>query len=123
MARGKQPLRVAAVGTGFWARFQVRAWRELERQGLAQLVALCGRSLEKVTQFQRELGPPPIPVFSNLERMLDAAPPLDVVDLITPTPTHYPLTQQVLKHRIPVIVQKPMAQTLSQALAMVRSAR
>jgi predicted dehydrogenase len=119
----QRPLRVAAVGTGFWARFQVRAWRELERQGLVELVALCGRSLEKVSQFQRELGPPAIPVFSDLEQMLGAVPQLGVVDLITPTPTHYPLARQVLAHQIPVIVQKPMAQTLSHALAMVRSAQ
>jgi D-apiose dehydrogenase len=119
----RQPLRVAAVGTGFWARFQVRAWRELERQDVVQLVALCGRSLDKVTQFQHELGPPAIPVFSDLEQMLGEVPQLDVVDLITPTSTHYSLTRHVLAHEIPVIVQKPMAQTLSHALAMVRSAQ
>lgn len=123
LKRGTKPLQVAAVGLGFWAQFQVRAWGELERQGLVQLVALCGRDLNKVNQFRRELGRPALPVFSDLEQMLRAVPQLDIVDLITPTPTHYSLTTQVLAHRIPVIVQKPMAQTLSHALAMVGEAK
>jgi predicted dehydrogenase len=118
-----RPLRVAAVGPGFWARFQVRAWRALEIQGLAKLVGLCGRNLERLTRFQQSLASPIVPIYTGLEELLGKVPDLDVVDLITPTPTHRALTLQVLEREIPVIVQKPMAQTLSDALAMVEAAR
>jgi predicted dehydrogenase len=101
----------------------VRAWRELERQGLIELAALCGRNLETVTRFGQALGEPAVPVHSNLEKLLHEVPRLGVVDLITPTPTHHALATQVLARRIPVIVQKPMAQTLAHALAMLRAAQ
>src|SRR5688572_23651430 len=118
MSIPRTPLKIAIVGAGFWARFQVRAWRELERQGLVQLVAICGRNRSRVGEFVKELGPPELPVYTDLEQMLSDFPDLGLVDLITVTPTHHPLTKQILAHRIPVIVQKPMAQTLTQAIDM-----
>src|SRR5688500_4783415 len=123
MTLNRTPLKVAIAGAGFWARFQVRAWRELERQGLVQLAAICGRSRPKLEQFLQDLGPPTLPVYTDLEQMLREVPGLGLVDLLTTPPTHYPFTCQVLAHRIPVIVQKPMAQTLSHAIAMVKAAR
>ena len=125
------PLKVAVVGAGFWARFQVRAWQELERQGLVQLTAICGRNREKLERFVQDLGPArpsspaaaALPVYTDLDAMLREIPALGVVDLITTTPTHYAFTQQVLNAGIPVIVQKPMAQTLREAIAMVRTAQ
>jgi len=116
-------LKIAVVGAGFWARFQVRAWLELQREGWVQLVALCGRDLAKLKAFTFELGTPALPIYTDLEYLLREIPDLGLVDLITTTPTHYPLAQQVLAHRIPVIVQKPMAQTLSHAVTMVKNAK
>ena len=58
------PLRVAVVGAGFWARFQVRAWRQLEREGLAQLVAICDQNREAAERFV-ELLKVAIPVFTD----------------------------------------------------------
>src|SRR5687768_5760792 len=112
------PLRIAIAGAGFWARFQVRAWRELERQGLVQLAGIYGRSRPKLEHFVRDLGPPALPVYTDLGEMLRNVPDLGLVDVITTTPTHYPLAQQILAQRIPVILQKPMAQTLTQAIAL-----
>src|SRR5579862_1887027 len=123
MRQRELPLKVAAVGPGFWAQFQVRAWRELERQGLVELVALCGRSPDRLMRLRREIGPPAVPTYTDLQEMFREIRHLDIVDLITPTATHYALTRDVLARRIPVIVQKPMAQTLTHALAMVREAR
>src|SRR5262249_55871568 len=117
------PLKVAVVGAGFWARFQVRAWRELERQGLMRLVAICGRTRPKLEEFVQELGTSALPIYTDLEKMLHDVPEVGLVDLITTTPTHYPFTQQVLAHRVPVIVQKPMAQTLGHAIIMVKTAQ
>lgn len=123
MDRKTRPLNVAAVGPGFWARFQARAWRALEREGLVRLVGLCGRNLEHLMRFQQGLGLPAVRLFADIDQLLSSAPPPGLVDLITPTPTHYALTTYILGRRIPVVVQKPMAQTLSHALAMVRTAR
>jgi predicted dehydrogenase len=117
------PLRVAVVGAGFWARFQVRAWRQLEREGLAQLVAICDQNREAAESLVELLKGPAIPVFTETEQLLQRIHGLGVVDVLTTATTHYTLTRQILAHGIPVIVQKPMAQTLSQAIAMVKMAR
>lgn len=117
------PLKVAVVGAGFWARFQVRAWKQLEREGLAQLVAICDHNREATERFVERLNGPAIPVFTNTEQLLQQVPGLGVVDVITTTTTHHALTMQILAHGVPVIIQKPMAQTLSQAIAMVKMAR
>jgi predicted dehydrogenase len=64
-----------------------------------------------------------LPIYTELHDLLQNTGDLDLVDLITPTSTHYALARQVLSCGISVVVQKPMAQTLSQAIAMVQSAR
>src|SRR6185312_8878855 len=96
MSHSTAPLRVATVGAGFWARFQVRAWRELERQGLVQIAALCGANVDGLDQLRVGLGSPGVPIYTDLEQLLQSVPGLGVVDLITPTPSHHELTLQVL---------------------------
>lgn len=117
------PLKVAIVGAGFWARFQVRAWQELEREGLVELVALCGRNRAKLEEFVQDLGVPRLPLYVDIDKMLQEVSGLSLVDVITTTPTHSHITQKVLAHGIPVIVQKPMAQTLTHAITMVKTAQ
>ena len=117
------PLKVAVVGVGFWARFQVRAWRELEREGLIRLVAICGQDRKAAEKFVESLHDPAIPVYTETDEMLRLAEHPDVVDIITTTATHSPLAKLVLAHNIAVIVQKPMAQTLSEAISIVKMAQ
>lgn len=123
MKRAELPLRVAVAGSGFWARFQVRAWKQLEREGLVQLVAICSQDRGATECFVGSLKGPAIPVFTEMECLLREIPGLGVVDIITTTMTHCSLAKQVLAHGIPTIVQKPMAQTLHQAIDMVRTAQ
>jgi D-apiose dehydrogenase len=117
------PLKLAIVGTGFWARFQVRAWRQLEREGLVQLVAICDQDRQATIRFVDELKGPATPFYADPEQLLQEVSGLSVVDIITTTTTHHSLTTRILAHGIPVIVQKPMAQTLSQAIEMVKMAQ
>jgi D-apiose dehydrogenase len=116
------PLKVAVVGVGFWARFQVRAWRELEREGVARLVAICGQDRAAAQKFVECLPGPSIPVYTDADEMLRHPERPDVVDIITTTTTHGLLAKLVLSHNIAIIVQKPMAQTLSEAISIVKMA-
>ena len=110
-------LRFAIVGTGFWSRYQLAAWRELAG---ARCVALCNRHREKAEELAREFGVPA--VYDDPQEMLRREQ-LDFLDIITDVRTHNTLVHLAAAHRLPVICQKPMATTLAEATEMVRVCR
>lgn len=108
-------LRFALLGAGFWARFQLAAWREIEG---ARCVAVCDRDLQKAERLARELGVPA--AHSDAEALLRSEK-LDFVDVVTGVESHAPLVRLAAAHRVSVICQKPMGTTLAEAEAMVRA--
>lgn len=102
-------VRVACVGTGYFSRFQYRAWKRLRE---VELVALCNRSRDKAEEFAREFAVPM--VFTDLEAMLKVTKP-DLLDIITPPETHLAAIRLAAAHGIHVICQKPFCATLSEA--------
>ncbi len=107
-------LRFAILGTGFWARFQLAAWRELKG---VECVALYNRTRAKAEALGREFG---IDAAYDDPDALLANERLDFVDIITDVATHAPLTRLAAARGLPVICQKPMATTWKEAQSMVR---
>lgn len=107
-------LRFAILGTGFWSRFQLAAWRELAG---VECVALYNRTRAKAEALGREFGVHAI--YDDVDALL-AKERLDFVDIITDVATHAPLTRLAAARGLPVICQKPMATTWKEAQAMVR---
>jgi predicted dehydrogenase len=110
-------LRFALFGAGFWARFQLAAWKELPG---VECVALYNRTRDKGEQFAREMG---IPVFYDDPEKLLKSERLDFVDVCTYPFTLAGMVKLVAAHGLPVISQKPMAPTLAQARENLRVAR
>jgi predicted dehydrogenase len=108
-----KPLRFAVFGTGFWATYQVAAWREVPG---AECVALCDRTRAKAEALAGRFGVPA--VYDDPERLIAEQKP-DFLDVITDVGTHPRLVHLAAKHRVPVICQKPLAATLAEAEAMV----
>ena len=106
-------LRFAVLGCGFWAQFQIAAWKEL---GGVELVALYNRTRSKAEALARRFDVPE--VYDDPEALL-AAEQLDFVDIITAVEMHAPLVELVAQHAVPVICQKPMAADLATAERMV----
>lgn len=102
-------IRVACVGTGYFSRFQYRAWKRLHE---VELVALCNRSRDKGEEFGREFDVPK--VFTDLEAMLKVVKP-DILDIITPPETHLAAIRLAAAHGVDVICQKPFCATLAEA--------
>lgn len=109
-----QKLRFAVIGTGFWARFQIAAWKELE--GI-ELVALYNRTRAKAEAMAKEFGV--ANVYDHVEELLDKET-LDFVDIITDVGTHAAFTEAAAKRGIPVICQKPLAAKLPEAEQMLK---
>jgi predicted dehydrogenase len=110
-------LRFAIFGTGYWARYQLAAWRELEG---ARCVALYNRTVAKAEALARELGVPA--VYGDPEELLEKERP-DFIDVITDVGTHDRFVALAAERRVPVICQKPMARSLEEAERMVATCR
>jgi predicted dehydrogenase len=105
-------LRFALFGAGFWARYQLAAWREVSG---ASCVAVCDRKLEKAERLAAEFGISR--ASDNAEELLRTERP-DFVDIVTDADSHSPLVQLAAVHKVPAICQKPLAPTLEEAQRM-----
>ena len=106
-------LRFAILGTGFWARYQLAAWRELPA---VECVALYNRTRSKAEALAGEFGVPAI--YDDAAKLLEKER-LDFVDIITDPGTHRQFVEMAAMHQVPVICQKPMAESLGDARAMI----
>ncbi len=108
-------LRFALLGTGFWSRFQLAAWRET---GGVECVALYNRTRARAEQVAAEFG-----VSRVYDNPCDLAEgeDLDFFDIVTNAETHHDLVLLAAQHRKPVICQKPMAPSFEESQAMVRA--
>ncbi|MBM3956816.1 MAG: Gfo/Idh/MocA family oxidoreductase [Gemmatimonadetes bacterium] len=110
-------LRFAMFGAGWFARFQLAAWGEVEG---ARCVALYNRTRSKGEALAREFGVPR--VYDDPEALLDGER-LDFVDIVTHPDTHGQFVRQAAARGLAVICQKPMASTLAEAEGMVEACR
>jgi predicted dehydrogenase len=110
-------LRFAIFGAGFWARFQLAGWRELEG---VECVAVCDRSRARAARFAQDFG---VPAFYDDPAELLQREQLDFIDIIADVESHSPLVRMAAAQRLPVICQKPMAPSLAEAEQMVAECR
>jgi predicted dehydrogenase len=107
-------LKYAVFGCGFWAKFQIGAWSEIEG---VELVALYNRTLEKAQRLAEMFHVPH--VYDDAEELLQKEK-LDFVEIITDVDTHALFTELAVKHGVKnIICQKPMAPDFETAKRMV----
>lgn len=100
-------MRFAIIGCGFWTKYQLPAWLELEG---VEVMALYNRTRSKANELAEEFCPE-ANCYDNVESLF-ANEQLDFVDIITDVNTHEIFTLLAIKYGVPVICQKPMASTL-----------
>jgi len=109
--------RVAVVGCGFFAQNHIQAWRSLEG---AELVAVCDTQPERARDAAQLAGG--VACFTDISDMLRKAAP-DVVDIVTSPPSHRALAEICAAHKTHAIIQKPLAMTLDESLAIAETAK
>lgn len=82
------------------------------------LVAVCDNVPEKAKLFGKRFG---VPFYTDLDEMMKKAQDIDVVSVLTPSGLHASHTIHISKYRKHIVVEKPMALTLDDADAMIRS--
>ncbi|NUO03064.1 MAG: Gfo/Idh/MocA family oxidoreductase [Saprospiraceae bacterium] len=79
-----------------------------------QLAGFYDPVLQAAREASENLG---IPCFESAEALMDA---VDVVDIVTPTISHYELAAQAIQKGKHVFIEKPLTHTLAEADALVR---
>ena len=110
-------VRVAVIGCGYFARYHIEAWSRLPD---ADLVALCDQDLLAAERYGLEFGVSA--TFSNKEDLVTAVD-FDVIDIITPPPTHLALIEFFAELGKHIICQKPLAPTYVQSLQIAAVVR
>jgi predicted dehydrogenase len=97
------------IGGGFWAKFQLAAWKQL---GIVECVGVYDPD-----PIRREsLG---VPGFDDVERMLAETKP-DFVDIISPPSAHLENIRQSIPFCKNIICQKPLAEKIDDAELIVQ---
>lgn len=110
-------LKFGVIGTGFWSTLQIPAWYEV---GSVELVALYNRTKSKAEEFAKIY--PAVNVYDSPEEMFENEK-LDFVDIITEVPVHEKYVLMAAKYKVPVICQKPMAETFESCLRMYNACK
>lgn len=112
-------LSFAVIGTGFWATYQVAAWRELAG---VKPVACYNRTRPKADALALQFGIPA--VYDTVDELLDRhAHELDFIDIITDVDTHPQFVVKAAERGVAVICQKPMGPNRDAARRMVQTCR
>jgi predicted dehydrogenase len=107
-------VRLAPVGLGRWARVLARS---AQRGEVIELYSCFSRAEDKRRAFQEEFG---IPRSAATYEELLADPDVEGVIITTPNDTHKDVITQALDAGKAVYTDKPIAQTLEDALAIKR---
>lgn len=105
-------MRGALIGCGFFARNHMRAWADIAEM---RIVAVCDTDAAKAQAFAAEFA---AEAYTDAAQMLAAVKP-DLTDIATTVASHRPLVELAARHSGGVICQKPFAETLDDAGAMV----
>jgi predicted dehydrogenase len=107
-------LKFAVLGCGFWSKFQIGAWSELDG---VELVAVYNRTLSKAQSIADYFKVPRI--YDDADKLFRNEKP-DFVDIITDVDTHASFVKLAVSHGVKhIICQKPMAPDFETAKEMV----
>jgi len=106
---------IAVVGAGYWGKNHVRVFNEL-----AALAAICDSNKKTVEGYMKEYRS--VKFYTDFEDLLKDEE-IKAVVIATPAISHYSMTCMALQASKHVLVEKPLALTVSEGEELVRLAR
>jgi predicted dehydrogenase len=107
------PVRVGVIGCGFYAQNHLHAWHDLAAEGVV-LAGVCDTDPVKASAAADKFGSR---AFVDAADMIDALQP-DLIDVVTQAGAHRPLAELAADRKIGAIVQKPLAPTWDDCVAI-----
>jgi predicted dehydrogenase len=109
------PVRVGVIGAGYWGPNIVR---NLHDAPGAETVAVADLSEERLEAIRKRF--PVVRVTTQYRELIDD-PSIDAICIVTPVRTHRKLAEEAFAAGKHVFVEKPLAQSVSDAEAIVRA--
>jgi len=110
---------VGVIGLGAIGETHVKALAELRKEGLVETIGVYTTTPSKADYYKSNYG---CKVYSSLSDMAKD-PAIDVVDIATPHYLHHGQAMQFMEYGKHVIVEKPIAVSVTAAREMIAKAR
>jgi predicted dehydrogenase len=107
----------AIIGAGVWGETHAYLYKE---HPMVDLVAICDLNLSRAEKFAQKFGISK--VYSDHQKMLKEAD-FDAVAIVTPDFAHGPVTVDCAKAGKHILLEKPLATTREDVLAIVEAVR
>lgn len=107
----------ALVGYGYWGSNLLRNLFDTKN---CQVIYCCDLSKEQLKKAKKRY--PSIISTTNINQVLKN-PKIDSIVIATPTKTHFSIAEEALKNDKDVLIEKPMAMTVSEAKTLVELAK
>jgi predicted dehydrogenase len=108
-----KPLRVGVIGVGYLGKFHAEKYAYMKDVELVGIVDIIADRAERVAKRFRTES------FSDYRELIDQ---VDAVSVVVPTPLHFSISRDFLEHGVDVLIEKPVAQTLEEAEALIEVA-
>jgi len=107
-------LKIGVIGAGHLGKIHLNNWAAIEG---VKLVGFCDTDDENAKIVAEKYA---LPRFASTNELLDAC---DAVDIVAPTTFHFELCEAAIKKGKHVFVEKPLANTMDEARALVKLAK
>ena len=104
----KMQLRVAIAGLGYFSQFHLASWQKIPETCIA---GVFDADAARIAEIARKAD---VPGFASLKDMLTALDP-DILDIVTPPPTHAAFIEEAARPGLTIICQKPFCTSLAEA--------
>src|ERR1700683_3585573 len=109
-----QPIRAAVIGVGYLGRFHAQKYAQAQACQLVAVVDVSAVAREAALQeFSCE-------ALADHRELLGR---VDVVSVVTPTPTHFAIARDLLATGVHVLVEKPITESAAEARELIELAR
>ncbi len=107
-------LRIAVLGVGHLGKIHLKCLQGLPH--LYQLVGFYDANAAMARQVSEQFG---VPAFDTIEELLQH---VDVVDIVTPTTTHFDVAKRCIEAGKHIFIEKPITRTVEEGLELCRLA-
>jgi predicted dehydrogenase len=113
------PINVAVIGVGAFGRNHARVYRQLQQAGSVRLVGVVDLDTARADAVALEFG---CRAFGSVEQMLTTHSEVQAASVAVPTVLHLQVASTLMEAGVDVLVEKPLASTLSEADELIRLA-
>jgi predicted dehydrogenase len=102
-------LKIGVLGAGHLGRIHLKLIKEIPAYAL---IGFYDPDPEKQGKTEKELG---IRCFTTMESLISE---VDVIDIVTPTLSHFDCAEKAIKQKKHVFIEKPLTNTVEEAIAL-----